>query len=297
MPPSQVDDRQSPLAERGGGAPAARRDVNALIVGTAVREARDHPFEDSLLDGCYQAFAARPRSDDDESDGSAKTWTIRNVLAWVRPQTGVYKGPSPGNGSFFKWDTSSDARSPRVAIHDTILRIDQYPNHTEGGLWVPPGKLASCSNVTIVWLGQTNTALIAMIVTEVWQWTPFMFLVLLAGLAGISPELYEAASIDGANWWQSLRHITLPALAPVIAVALLFRGLDAFKFFDTVFIFTQGGPGTSTETISWYIYQIGFKFFRMGYASALAWILFVIILSLTLVQLWLSRKWVHYENA
>jgi multiple sugar transport system permease protein len=131
--------------------------------------------------------------------------------------------------------------------------------------------------VTIVWLGQTNTALVAMIVTEIWQWTPFMFLVLLAGLAGISPELYEAASIDGANWWQSLRHVTLPALAPVIAVALLFRGLDAFKFFDTVFIFTQGGPGTSTETISWYIYQIGFKFFRMGYAAALSYLVLILL--------------------
>jgi PKD repeat protein len=110
-------------------------------------------IEDSLLDGCYEAFAARPRSSDAISDGSGKTWVIRNVLAYVRPQIGVYKGASPGNGAFFKWDTSLTQRSPKVAIHDTILRIDQYPNHTEEGLWVQDGKLESCSNVTIVWLG------------------------------------------------------------------------------------------------------------------------------------------------
>lgn len=131
--------------------------------------------------------------------------------------------------------------------------------------------------VTIAWLAKTDTALLAMIVTEVWQWTPFMFLVLLAGLTSISPEFYEAAAIDGANWWQSLRHITLPALAPVVAVAILFRVLDAFKIFEMVYVFTQGGPGTSTETISWYIYQIGFKFFRMGYAAALSYLVMLLL--------------------
>jgi multiple sugar transport system permease protein len=131
--------------------------------------------------------------------------------------------------------------------------------------------------VRIVWLGSKSTALFAMTVTEVWQWTPFMFLILLAGLAGISPELYEAASIDGASYWQGLRFITLPALAPVIAVAVLFRALDAFKVFDLVYIFTQGGPGTSTETISWYIYQLGFKFFRMGYAAAISYLVLIVL--------------------
>ena len=110
-------------------------------------------IEDSLLDGCYNAFAARPRDSDPVSDGSGKTWVIRNVLAYVRPQIGVYSGPSPGNGAFFKWDTSPAQRSPKVAIHDTILRIDQYPNGNQEGLWVLDGKLESCSNVTIVWLG------------------------------------------------------------------------------------------------------------------------------------------------
>jgi multiple sugar transport system permease protein len=147
--------------------------------------------------------------------------------------------------------------------------------------------------VVIVWLGKTETALVAIIITEVWQWTPFMFLVLLAGLAGVNPEQYEAASIDGANWWQSLRNITLPALAPVIAVALLFRALDVFKLFDLVFLFTQGGPGTSTETISWYVYQIGFKFFRMGYAAALS---YLIVIALSIVATIYVKRFLRQES-
>ncbi len=131
-------------------------------------------IKDSLLDGCYQAFAARPRSSDSTSDGSNKTWVIRNTLAYVRPQIGVYKGPSPGNGAFFKWDTDSPSRSPKVAISDTILRIDQYPNHTESGLWVLAGKLESCSNVTIVWLGggpyPVSVPPCVTVTTDVWVW-------------------------------------------------------------------------------------------------------------------------------
>ena len=134
--------------------------------------------------------------------------------------------------------------------------------------------------VNILWLAHRDTALFAMIVTDVWQWTPFMFLVLLAALSSVNPELYEAASLDGAGWWQSLRDVSLPGIARVIAVAILFRALDAFKVFDLVYMFTQGGPGTSTESISWYIYQLGFKFFRLGYASAVS---FCVVIILTIV--------------
>jgi multiple sugar transport system permease protein len=131
--------------------------------------------------------------------------------------------------------------------------------------------------LNIVWLGQTHTAKIAMIVTQVWQWSPFMFLILLAGLSSVNPELYEAASLDGANGWRMLLDITLPGISRVIAVALLFRALDAFKIFDLVYMFTQGGPGNSTETISWYIYELGFKFFRMGYASAISYLVLIML--------------------
>ncbi len=132
-------------------------------------------------------------------------------------------------------------------------------------------------DVTIVWLAHRDTALFAMIVTDVWQWTPFMFLVLLAALSAVNPELYEAAALDGAGWWQALRDVSLPGIARVVAVAILFRALDAFKIFDLVYMFTQGGPGTSTESISWYIYQLGFKFFRLGYASAVSYVILILL--------------------
>jgi multiple sugar transport system permease protein len=132
-------------------------------------------------------------------------------------------------------------------------------------------------DVDILWLTSKWTAMFAILVTDIWQWTPFMFLIMLAGLSGLNPELYEAAALDGAGWWQQLREITLPGLAPVIAVAILFRALDAFKLFDQIFMLTQGQPGTSTETISWYIYQIGYKFFNMGYASAVSYLLLIFL--------------------
>lgn len=132
-------------------------------------------------------------------------------------------------------------------------------------------------DVDILWLTNKWTALFAILVTDVWQWTPFMFLLMLAGLSSLNPELYEAAALDGAGWWQELRQITLPGLAPVIAVAILFRALDAFKIFDQIFMLTQGQPGTSTETISWYIYQVGYKFFNMGYAAAVSYLLLIFL--------------------
>ncbi len=133
------------------------------------------------------------------------------------------------------------------------------------------------NDVNIIWLGHKDTAIVAMIVTQVWQWMPFMFIILLAALSGVNPELYEAAVLDGAGWWRLLIDITLPSIRHVIAVAILFRALDAFKIFDLVYMFTQGGPGTSTETVSWYIYRLGFQFFRMGYASAISYLILIML--------------------
>lgn len=132
-------------------------------------------------------------------------------------------------------------------------------------------------DLNIIWLGQTNTALFAMIVTQVWQWTPFMFIVLLAAISSVPHDLYEAASLDGANWWRTLKDITLPSIRHIIAVAVLFRALDAFKIFDLVFMFTQGGPGTTTETASWYVYRLGFQFFQMGYAAAVSYLILIML--------------------
>jgi multiple sugar transport system permease protein len=138
-------------------------------------------------------------------------------------------------------------------------------------------RLIFGDDLNIVWLAEKNTIMIAMIVTQLWQWTPFMFLILLAALSSVNPELYEASALDGASWWRSLVDITVTSISHIIAVAVLFRALDAFKIFDLVYMFTQGAPGTSTETVSWYIYRLGNQFFRMGYASAVAYLVLIML--------------------
>jgi multiple sugar transport system permease protein len=137
----------------------------------------------------------------------------------------------------------------------------------------------------MVWLNNPRTVYAAIIVTEVWQWTPFMFLVLLAGLTAVNPDVREAAAIDGASAWHTFRHITLPLLLPVMILAILFRALDVFKLFDIVFALTNGGPGTLTETASLYVYTVGFKNFRLGYAAAISYIL------LAVVSIFISLLW------
>jgi multiple sugar transport system permease protein len=127
----------------------------------------------------------------------------------------------------------------------------------------------------VTWLAQTSTALFALIITEIWQWTPFMFVIFYAGLTTLDPELFDAASIDGASGWRKLWDITIPLMRPIIIVAVLIRGLDALKAFDLIYTLTGGAPGTSTETISYYIYKTGYQFFRLGYGAAASFILLI----------------------
>jgi multiple sugar transport system permease protein len=117
----------------------------------------------------------------------------------------------------------------------------------------------------------------------VWQWTPFMLLLMLAGLESLPPEPFEAARVDGAGPWFTFVRVTLPLLRPVIAVAVLIRALDAFKVFEYIFAITRGGPGTATETIQLQVYKTGFQFFRLGEAAAMAMVLVVIVLAMVTV--------------
>ena len=133
----------------------------------------------------------------------------------------------------------------------------------------------------LTWLADPSVALAAVVVVDVWEWTPFVFLILLAGLQAIPEEPYEAARIDGSGPWQTFRHITLPLLAPAILVALLLRTFDLLRLFDQVFILTQGGPGFATETISLYIYKTAFRFYDFGYAAALSFVLLGATLALS----------------
>lgn len=131
-------------------------------------------------------------------------------------------------------------------------------------------------------LADPTWAMPAVILVDVWRSTPFMFLILLAGLQGLPQEAIEAAQIDGASGWQILRNVTLPLLMPLILVALTIRGMDAFREFDLVFLLTQGGPGQKTEVISMLAYDTGFKFYDMGRASAMAYIILFLVLALSI---------------
>jgi len=135
--------------------------------------------------------------------------------------------------------------------------------------------------ISIDWFGP-QLALFSIILIDVWQWTPFMVLMFLAGLESLPKAPFEAARIDGASAWLTFRSVTLPMLRPVITVAIIIRALDAFKVFEYVFAITRGGPGDATETIMYYIYQAGFRFFRMGEAAAAAFLLIVVILVLVI---------------
>lgn len=128
----------------------------------------------------------------------------------------------------------------------------------------------------LTWTGSPKLAMASVVVADVWQWTPFMFLILLAGLQAIPQEPYEAALIDGASAWQTFRHVTLPLLKPAILIALLLRTMDLLRVFDQIFILTEGGPGFATETVSLYIYRTAFRFSNFGYAAAMSFVLLLI---------------------
>ena len=130
------------------------------------------------------------------------------------------------------------------------------------------------------WLAEPSTALLAVMITDIWRTTPFIFLVLLAALQALPREVYEASKVDGASGSQQFWHITLPLLRPVILVISLIRLMDAFRMFDIVFVQTRGGPSFSTELAMVYNYRIGFRYFRIGSAGAFSTITLIVILVL-----------------
>jgi ABC-type sugar transport system permease subunit len=141
----------------------------------------------------------------------------------------------------------------------------------------------------IAWFVQAATAWVPIILADVWKTTPFVALLLLAGLQNVDRSLHEAAAVDGAGRWWRLWHITLPLLRPAILVALVFRTLDAFRVFDLIYVMTGGGPGTSTEPISLYAYNALFGSLRFGYGAALSVTVFVVTFGLAMLYVrWLG---------
>ena len=136
------------------------------------------------------------------------------------------------------------------------------------------------------WLGSTSLALLSVIVVDVWHWVPFVFLILFAAVEALPVDLLEAAHVDGASRWQTLRLVTIPLLLPAIIVAFLFRAILAFKVFDEVYLLTSGGPGTSTELVNLHLYKVFFEQNQLGYGALLSLAVIVAIVAFLLV----SRK-------
>lgn len=153
-------------------------------------------------------------------------------------------------------------------------------------------KIVGLNTETLTWTASPKLAMTSVILADVWQWTPFMFLILLAGLQAIPQEPYEAALIDGSSAWQTFRHVTLPLLKPAILIALLLRTMDLLRVFDQIFILTEGGPGFATETVSLYIYRTAFRFSNFGYAAAMSFALLLItnVISVAYIRLLQTRE-------
>ena len=142
------------------------------------------------------------------------------------------------------------------------------------------------------WVDKASTALPALIIADVWQWTPFMFLMIYAGMQSLPDEPFEAARVDGATGWQSFRFLTLPMLSQVILVAILLRTIESIKTFDIIFALTRGGPGTATQTLNIYTFALAFEWLKPGYAAAIA----VIILVLVTILGETMGSWIESES-
>jgi multiple sugar transport system permease protein len=140
------------------------------------------------------------------------------------------------------------------------------------------------------WVYDSSTVIPTLVMVETWQWTPLIMLIVLGGIASLPLDPYEAAILDGASVWQMFRHITLPLVWPFIVVATVIRLIDALKAFDTIYVITLGGPGTSSETINILLYQTAFAYYDLGYGSAMVVVFFVLIMLISLILLHVRQK-------
>ncbi|MEW5817407.1 MAG: sugar ABC transporter permease [Spirochaetota bacterium] len=144
--------------------------------------------------------------------------------------------------------------------------------YEEGGL------INGLIHIKIPWLSNPYWALVSVIIVDIWQWTPFCFLILLAALQGIPDDFYEAAALETKHLGTVFRHVTLPILQPTIILVLLLRITEAFKVFDIPFTLTTGGPGTATQVLTMYAYRVGMRFFNFGYSSTISILIFIVIM-------------------
>jgi len=142
----------------------------------------------------------------------------------------------------------------------------------------------------VKWTTSAAVAPFTIMMVDIWEWTPFMFLALLAALQSLPTELYQSAAVDGATSWQMFRGITLPLITPMIITVSLIRAIDAFKLFELVFGITGAGPGGATESLSYYVYLIGMKWFKLGRGSAISWLFVILLIGLALILISRFRR-------
>jgi multiple sugar transport system permease protein len=179
--------------------------------------------------------------------------------------------------------------APVVTTLVAVAVIWRYLLHTKYGLvnWM----LGGIGVGPIDWLGDPRWSMPAIVLFAVWKNFGYNMIIILAGLETIPEELHEAARIDGATAWQRLRHVTLPGLAPVLLVVSILTMAGYFQLFAEPYVMTQGGPAESTVSILYFMYEQGFKWWNLGFASAVAFVLFAIMFALTMLQLRVSERW------
>ncbi|NDH53605.1 MAG: sugar ABC transporter permease [Betaproteobacteria bacterium] len=201
-------------------------------------------------------------------------------------------------GFFLAWSVSRIGRG-RVVYRTIFILPILVPGILIGAIWklmlnydfgLANSLIGVFGFLPVDWLGTASLALPSVIMVDIWHWTPFCFLLLLAGFESLPQELHEAALVDGANAWTELRYVYLPIMMPVIAVTFLFRFMTSLKVFDEIYLLTGGGPGSSTEVVSYTIYRTFFTQDQMGYGSAMSVAVLFVIAILLVVGFGLSRS-------
>jgi multiple sugar transport system permease protein len=178
---------------------------------------------------------------------------------------------------------------PLASAPAAVGMIWRYLYDSDFGVY--NAALAAVGLPKVDWLGDPNLALISIIIFDVWQWTPFVMLITLAGIQSLPKEPFEAAALDGASTLTVLRKLTFPLLSPVLTLVFILRAIDAMRLYDPIATTTRGGPGSVTETVTYYLYRVGLKYFRLDQASAMALIiLFIIVVFSGLILRRLMRE-------
>lgn len=199
---------------------------------------------------------------------TGRTLIFATVAVGVEMILGIAIAFQLNQMKWFKGVVRSLLLLPIAAAPIAVGQVWRYMYHGDFGVF--NALLSMMGLPEQNWLGDLNLAFPSVIVFDIWQWTPFVAIITLAGLQSLPREPFEAAELDGASTWQVLRRLTFPMLMPVLTLVFVLRSIDAIRLYDAVASLTRGGPGTTTETLTYYLYRLGLKYFRMDWASAMS---------------------------